>query len=118
MSKRFTYSKAPLRRVTEVQFCVWSPEAITSQSMTQEYTTTKGESVPAGVTKAVTFVDGEGVYGGVNDPRMGGDNDRDDVQHAPKACVDADADSVPAVPATMLGGCLRRPHTVEWLSPR
>jgi DNA-directed RNA polymerase II subunit RPB1 len=78
MSKRFTYSKAPLRRVTEVQFCVWSPDAITAQSMTQEFTTSKGESVPAGVTKAVTFVDGEGVYGGVNDPRMGGDNERED----------------------------------------
>ena len=61
-----------------MQFCVWSPDAITAQSMTQEFTTSKGESVPAGVTKAVTFVDGEGVYGGVNDPRMGGDNERED----------------------------------------
>ena len=78
MAKQFTYSKAPLRRVTEIQFCVWSPDAITAQSVTQEFTTSKGESVPAGVSKPVTFVDGEGIYGGVNDPRMGGDNDRED----------------------------------------
>jgi DNA-directed RNA polymerase II subunit RPB1 len=77
MSRRFAYSKAPLRRVTEVQFCVWSPDAITAQSMTQE-TQANGETIPAGITKAVTFVDGEGVYGGVNDPRMGGDDDRND----------------------------------------
>ena len=73
----FTFSRAPLRRVKELQFAVWSPEEIESMSVTQELVL-NGKTIPSGIHRLETNENGSGVYGGPNDPRMKG-ADRDDL---------------------------------------
>jgi DNA-directed RNA polymerase beta' subunit len=49
-------------------------------SVTQK-TNAREHAVEAGITKYEAYVNGKGVYGGVNDPRMGDMGDRDDPGH-------------------------------------
>ena len=68
----FTPSKCRLRRIKKVQFGVWSPDNIRKGSVTQRIVMDgSGEVVDAGVTQLERFRNGQAVYGGVEDPRMG-----------------------------------------------
>ncbi|KAK7249310.1 DNA-directed 5'-3' RNA polymerase [Aureococcus anophagefferens] len=49
-------------------------------SVTQK-TNARERAVEAGVTKYETYIDGQAVYGGINDPRMGNLDDKDDPGH-------------------------------------
>ena len=46
------------------------PDEIRNMSVTQK-TNARERAVDAGISKYETYLDGKGVYGGVNDPRMG-----------------------------------------------
>eukprot|EP00924_Labyrinthula_sp_SR-Ha-C_P008403 augustus_masked-scaffold_11-processed-gene-12.79-mRNA-1 protein AED:0.00 eAED:0.00 QI:0/-1/0/1/-1/1/1/0/1836 len=63
-------SSKPLKRVKHMQFGIMSPEEIQSYSVTQKTVHNK-RMVPSGITRPEASIDGEPVYGGVNDPRMG-----------------------------------------------
>ena len=70
MSAEFAYSRAPLRRIEELQFSVFSPEDIRAQSVTQE-AFINGKRIKEGINTAQAHENGMPVYGGLNDPRMG-----------------------------------------------
>lgn len=66
----FAYSRAPLRRIEELQFSIFSPDDIRSMSVTQE-TVISGKRIKEGITTAQAHENGMPVHGGLNDPRMG-----------------------------------------------
>uniref|UniRef100_A0A7S3NMX3 DNA-directed RNA polymerase subunit n=1 Tax=Aureoumbra lagunensis TaxID=44058 RepID=A0A7S3NMX3_9STRA len=68
------------RKIRAIQFGILSPDEIRSMSVTQK-TNFREQAVEAGITRYETFVNGEAVYGGVNDPRMGDIAEREDVGH-------------------------------------
>ncbi|KAJ8608431.1 hypothetical protein CTAYLR_010334 [Chrysophaeum taylorii] len=68
------------RRIRKIQFGILSPDEIRNMSVTQK-TNARERAVEAGITKYETWVNGQGVYGGVNDPRMGDLSDKDDPGH-------------------------------------
>ena len=71
MSAEFAYSRAPLRRIEELQFSVFSPEDIRAQSVTQE-AFINGKRIKEGInTSRCHDESGMPIYGGLNDPRMG-----------------------------------------------
>ena len=55
---RFTYSKAPVKRVRAVQFSVWSPDEVARYSVCR-------------VDTAEIYEKGKPKAGGLSDPRMG-----------------------------------------------
>ena len=65
-----SFSASRLRRISKVQFGVWSPDEIRSSSVTKAHRE-NGLSVVDGVTKYEVMANGRPNYGGVNDPRMG-----------------------------------------------
>jgi len=73
-------SACEFKKIKKVQFGILGPDEIRNMSVTQK-TNARERAVEAGVTKYETYVDGKGVYGGVNDPRMGDMGDRDDPGH-------------------------------------
>mmetsp|Transcript_5565 Transcript_5565/g.8472 ORF Transcript_5565/g.8472 Transcript_5565/m.8472 type:complete len:1747 (-) Transcript_5565:289-5529(-) len=67
----FSHSPCRLRRVKKVQFGVFSPDTIRQGSVTQKATINNVE-IRAGVTKyEMRDKNGDPLYGGVYDPRMG-----------------------------------------------
>jgi len=56
---------------------VINPEELKQYSVTQAITV-NGRKIPAGVTRYETYVAGQPVYGGVNDPRLGDLHDKSD----------------------------------------
>eukprot|EP00536_Pseudo-nitzschia_multiseries_P015005 jgi/Psemu1/262607/estExt_Genewise1Plus.C_8030002 len=74
-SENFGYSRVRLRRVKKLQFGVVDPNELRQYSVTQAITV-NGRQIPAGVTKYETQIQGQPVYGGVNDPRLGNLHDK------------------------------------------
>ncbi len=67
---QLTHSQALTRRVKKLQFSVLSPQEIHDISVLQKATVNQ-KVIPEGVTRFETYQNGQPVYGGVNDPRMG-----------------------------------------------
>ena len=65
-----SYSAAKLRRITKVQFGVWSPDEIRAASVTKAHRE-NGVSIKEGITEYLAYNNGKPVYGGPYDPRMG-----------------------------------------------
>jgi len=77
-SHLFAYSTVPFRTVGKIQFGVLSPEEIKGWSVTEKFfDPQKRVIVPPGITRHETYLDGEPVYGGVSDPRMGNTFDKE-----------------------------------------
>ena len=76
-SENFGYSRVRLRRVKKLQFGVINPNELRQFSVTQAITV-NGKKIPTGVTRYETNVNGQAVYGGANDPRMGSLHDKSD----------------------------------------
>jgi len=74
-SENFGYSRVRLRRVKKLQFGVVDPNELRQYSVTQAITV-NSRQIPAGVTKYETQIQGQPVYGGVNDPRLGDLHDK------------------------------------------
>ena len=70
MKHQFPHSQATLRRVRCLQFGIVGPDEMREMSVTQAQKVNNVQ-IPPGVTKAESMENGEQVYGGVNDPRMG-----------------------------------------------
>ncbi|KAL7501391.1 hypothetical protein ACHAWT_010670 [Skeletonema menzelii] len=77
VSTNFGHSSVRLRRIKKLQFGVINPEELKQYSVTQAITV-NGRKIPAGVTRYETYVAGQPVYGGVNDPRLGDLHDKSD----------------------------------------
>jgi len=69
-SENFGYSAVRLRRVKKLQFGVINPAELREYSVTQALTV-NGRKIPAGINRYETTINGQPVYGGANDPRMG-----------------------------------------------
>eukprot|EP00526_Cylindrotheca_closterium_P003203 CAMPEP_0113639728 /NCGR_PEP_ID=MMETSP0017_2-20120614/20848_1 /TAXON_ID=2856 /ORGANISM="Cylindrotheca closterium" /LENGTH=1628 /DNA_ID=CAMNT_0000550969 /DNA_START=136 /DNA_END=5019 /DNA_ORIENTATION=+ /assembly_acc=CAM_ASM_000147 len=76
-SENFGYSRVRLRRIKKLQFGVVNPNELRQYSVTQAITV-NGRKIPAGVTRYETQVQGQPVYGGANDPRLGNLHDKSD----------------------------------------
>jgi len=76
-SENFGYSRVRLRRIKKLQFGVVDPNELRQCSVTQAITV-NGRQIPAGVTRYETQINGQPVYGGVNDPRLGNLHDKSD----------------------------------------
>ncbi|KAL3809055.1 LOW QUALITY PROTEIN: hypothetical protein ACHAXA_001717, partial [Cyclostephanos tholiformis] len=76
-STNFGHSSAHLRRIKKLQFGIINPEELKQYSVTQAITV-NGRKIPAGVTRYETYMAGQPVYGGVNDPRLGDIHDKSD----------------------------------------
>jgi DNA-directed RNA polymerase II subunit RPB1 len=76
-SENFGYSAVRLRRIAKLQFGIVNPNELRQYSVTQAITV-NGRKVPAGVTRYETQVNGQPVYGGANDPRLGNLHDKSD----------------------------------------
>ncbi|EJK46059.1 hypothetical protein THAOC_35301 [Thalassiosira oceanica] len=76
-STNFGHSTARLRRIKKLQFGIINPEELRQYSVTQAITV-NGRKIPAGVTRYETYMAGQPVYGGVNDPRLGDIHDKSD----------------------------------------
>jgi len=76
-SENFGYSSVRLRRIKKLQFGIINPNELRQASVTQAITI-NGRKVPAGVTRYETQVNGQPVYGGANDPRLGNLHDKSD----------------------------------------
>jgi len=76
-SENFGYSRVRLRRVKRLQFGIVNPNELKQYSVTQAITV-NGKKIPAGVTRYETHVQGQPVYGGANDPRLGNLHDKSD----------------------------------------
>lgn len=76
-SENFGYSAVRLRRIVKLQFGIINPNELRQASVTQAITV-NGRKVPAGVTRYETQVNGQPVYGGANDPRLGNLHDKSD----------------------------------------
>jgi DNA-directed RNA polymerase II subunit RPB1 len=70
MGDPFAYSKAPLKRVKCMQFGVFSPDELRSMSVTQQ-TIVSNKRVDAGITRIEGVINGQPMYGGIKDPRLG-----------------------------------------------
>jgi DNA-directed RNA polymerase II subunit RPB1 len=70
MFDKFTPSTAKHGRLKCVQFGILSPAEIKAMSVTKKINA-NGNIIPAGITRANSTVNGQAVYGGINDPRMG-----------------------------------------------
>jgi DNA-directed RNA polymerase II subunit RPB1 len=69
-SENFGYSAVRLKRVKKLQFGVVNPDELRQYSVTQALTV-NNRKIPAGITRYETSINGQPVYGGANDPRMG-----------------------------------------------
>ncbi|GAX18796.1 DNA-directed RNA polymerase II subunit RPB1 [Fistulifera solaris] len=76
-SENFGYSRVRLRRIVKMQFGIVNPLELKEYSVTQAVTI-NGRKVPAGVTRYETTIQGQPVYGGANDPRLGSLHDKSD----------------------------------------
>eukprot|EP00580_Thalassiosira_gravida_P018881 CAMPEP_0201660330 /NCGR_PEP_ID=MMETSP0494-20130426/2988_1 /ASSEMBLY_ACC=CAM_ASM_000839 /TAXON_ID=420259 /ORGANISM="Thalassiosira gravida, Strain GMp14c1" /LENGTH=1751 /DNA_ID=CAMNT_0048138163 /DNA_START=124 /DNA_END=5379 /DNA_ORIENTATION=- len=76
-STNFGHSTARLRRIKKLQFGIINPDELRQYSVTQAITV-NGRKIPAGVTRYETYMAGQPVYGGVNDPRLGDLHDKSD----------------------------------------
>ncbi|GKZ01276.1 hypothetical protein MPSEU_001078600 [Mayamaea pseudoterrestris] len=76
-SENFGYSRVRLRRIQRMQFGIINPHELRQYSVTQAVTV-NGRKVPSGVTRYETHFNGQPVYGGVNDPRLGSISDKSD----------------------------------------
>eukprot|EP00529_Nitzschia_sp_RCC80_P002549 CAMPEP_0113469714 /NCGR_PEP_ID=MMETSP0014_2-20120614/16047_1 /TAXON_ID=2857 /ORGANISM="Nitzschia sp." /LENGTH=1732 /DNA_ID=CAMNT_0000362211 /DNA_START=924 /DNA_END=6122 /DNA_ORIENTATION=+ /assembly_acc=CAM_ASM_000159 len=76
-SENFGYSNARLKRIQKLQFGVVDPNELRQYSVTQAITV-NGRQIPAGVTRYETQVNGQPVYGGANDPRLGNIHEKSD----------------------------------------
>lgn len=79
-SANFGYSAVRLRRVKKLQFGVINPDELRRYSVTQTITV-NGRKIPAGITRYETNINGQPVYGGANDPRMGDLHNKSDPGH-------------------------------------
>eukprot|EP00816_Leptocylindrus_hargravesii_P004270 CAMPEP_0196809198 /NCGR_PEP_ID=MMETSP1362-20130617/9154_1 /TAXON_ID=163516 /ORGANISM="Leptocylindrus danicus, Strain CCMP1856" /LENGTH=1770 /DNA_ID=CAMNT_0042183805 /DNA_START=2209 /DNA_END=7521 /DNA_ORIENTATION=+ len=79
-SENFGYSRVRLRRVKKLQFGVINPDELRQYSVTQALTV-NGKKIPAGITRYETQINGQPVYGGANDPRMGDLHEKSDPGH-------------------------------------
>lgn len=71
MFDKFTPSTARHGRLKCVQFGILSPAEVKAMSVTQKITA-NGNVIPAGITRPnANGPNGEAVFGGINDPRMG-----------------------------------------------
>ena len=70
MNAQFPFSSVRLRRVRCLQFGIVGPDEMREMSVTQAQKVNNVQ-IPPGVTKSESMENGEQVYGGVNDPRMG-----------------------------------------------
>ena len=66
----FVYSRAPLRRIEQLQFSIFSPEDIKKLSVTQEQPI-DGKLIKEGITTHQSYENNVPCYGGLADPRMG-----------------------------------------------
>jgi hypothetical protein len=64
-------TSAPVRKIRRLQLGVLSPQQITKMSVTQEATMNGEVAIKSGIYSITSHVDGNPVYGGVNDPRLG-----------------------------------------------
>jgi DNA-directed RNA polymerase II subunit RPB1 len=76
-SENFGYSSARLRRVKKLQFGIVNPNELRQYSVTQAITV-NSKKIPAGITRYETQINGQPVYGGANDPRLGSIHDKSD----------------------------------------
>mmetsp|Transcript_37156 Transcript_37156/g.54662 ORF Transcript_37156/g.54662 Transcript_37156/m.54662 type:complete len:1762 (+) Transcript_37156:503-5788(+) len=76
-SENFGYSNLRLRRVRKLQFGIINPAELRQYSVTQALPV-NGQKIPAGITRYETQINGQPVYGGANDPRMGDLHDKSD----------------------------------------
>jgi DNA-directed RNA polymerase II subunit RPB1 len=76
-SENFGYSHVRLRRVKKLQFGIVNPQELRQYSVTQAVTI-NNRPIPAGVTRYETQINGQPVYGGANDPRLGSLHDKSD----------------------------------------
>jgi DNA-directed RNA polymerase II subunit RPB1 len=76
-SENFGYSHVRLRRVKKLQFGIVNPQELRQYSVTQAITI-NNRPIPAGVTRYETQLNGQAVYGGANDPRLGSLHDKSD----------------------------------------
>lgn len=76
-SENFGYSNVRLRRVAKLQFGIVNPHELRQYSVTQAINV-NNRPIPAGVTRYETQVNGQAVYGGANDPRLGSLHDKSD----------------------------------------
>jgi DNA-directed RNA polymerase II subunit RPB1 len=75
--QKIGYSLAKLRRVKMLQFGITNPDDIRQYSVTQAITV-NNKNIPAGITRIDTQINGQPVYGGPNDPRLGNIYDKID----------------------------------------
>mmetsp|Transcript_32962 Transcript_32962/g.49125 ORF Transcript_32962/g.49125 Transcript_32962/m.49125 type:complete len:1763 (-) Transcript_32962:71-5359(-) len=80
VSENFGYSAARLRRVKKLQFCIVNPDELRQYSVTQALTV-NGRKIEPGITRYETQINGQPVYGGANDPRMGDIHNKSDPGH-------------------------------------
>ncbi|KAG5185243.1 hypothetical protein JKP88DRAFT_271988 [Tribonema minus] len=66
----FTSSSVRVRRIKKLQFGILSPDETRQMSVTQKVTV-NNKVIPEGITRFETYQNGQPLYGGVNDPRMG-----------------------------------------------
>eukprot|EP00548_Thalassiothrix_antarctica_P002465 CAMPEP_0194143634 /NCGR_PEP_ID=MMETSP0152-20130528/12758_1 /TAXON_ID=1049557 /ORGANISM="Thalassiothrix antarctica, Strain L6-D1" /LENGTH=1743 /DNA_ID=CAMNT_0038843123 /DNA_START=23 /DNA_END=5254 /DNA_ORIENTATION=+ len=76
-SENFGYSNVRLRRVKKLQFGIVNPHELRQYSVTQAINI-NNRPIPAGVTRYETQINGQPVYGGANDPRLGSLHDKSD----------------------------------------
>jgi DNA-directed RNA polymerase II subunit RPB1 len=76
-SENFSYSSAKLRRVKKLQFGIVNPNELRQYSVTQAITV-NSKIIPAGITRYETQINGQPVYGGPNDPRLGSIHNKSD----------------------------------------
>eukprot|EP00550_Attheya_septentrionalis_P004519 CAMPEP_0198286032 /NCGR_PEP_ID=MMETSP1449-20131203/5209_1 /TAXON_ID=420275 /ORGANISM="Attheya septentrionalis, Strain CCMP2084" /LENGTH=1754 /DNA_ID=CAMNT_0043983651 /DNA_START=129 /DNA_END=5393 /DNA_ORIENTATION=- len=79
-SENFGFSQVRLRQVKKLQFGIVNPHELRQYSVTQALTV-NGRKIPPGITRYETHINGQPVYGGANDPRMGDLQDKSDPGH-------------------------------------
>jgi len=79
-SENFGYSSVRLRRVKKLQFGVVNPDELRRYSVTQAINV-NGRNIPPGIIRYETNINGQPVYGGANDPRMGDVHNKSDPGH-------------------------------------
>jgi len=79
-SENFGFSASRLKRVKKLQFGVINPNELRQSSVTQALPH-NNRTIPAGINRPETSLNGQPVYGGANDPRMGDIHDKSDPGH-------------------------------------
>lgn len=69
-STQFSYSSARLRRVSYLQFGVFSPQEVLAMSVTKQIKV-NDKIIPDGISRPETYLNGQPAIGGIGDPRMG-----------------------------------------------